>query len=161
MKPVQFLSLFLLCFGAASAWAAGPGEAFSPHHHVAGFLGGGVETKADGREKEIGIALGVQYEYRFSQKWGVEGLVEFLGKDTLRDAIVAVPAVFHPADGWRLFAGPGFEFTDQKDKALLRLGVGYAFHLNNHWSIAPELFSDFISGGAVTLVGGVSIGYEF
>ena len=76
-------------------WGHGlAGDEFAPDTPLAlmatGFLGAGVETKADGREKEIGIALGIQYEYRFSQKWGVEGLVELLGRFLARQAKINV-----------------------------------------------------------------------
>jgi hypothetical protein len=158
---IKMLSTMLLCFGIANAWAAGDGESFSPHQHIAGFLGAGYETKRDGREREIGIALGLQYEYQFAPKWGIEGLFELLGEDTLRDAIVAAPIVFHPGNGWRLFAGPGYEFTEKKDKALLRVGAGYEFHVDDHWTLTPEIFADFIAGGATTWIGGASIGYGF
>lgn len=151
----------LLIFGLSTSLAADPGEVFAPHHHVAGFLGAGAETKRDGREKEIGIALGVEYEYRFDPKWGIGGLIEGLGKDTLRDSVVAVPVSFHPGGPWRLFFGPGYEFTEKHDKALLRVGAGYEFHIGGHWTLSPEIVGDFISGGAVTLLGGVAIGYEF
>jgi len=150
-----------LCVGITIAQAADPGEAFSPHHHAAGFLGAGLETKHDGREKEIGIALGGEYGYRFAPKWSFGGVLEGLGKDTLRDTVVAVPISFHPSGPWRLFAGPGYEFTEKKDKALLRTGVGYEFHLRGHWTLSPEIIIDFISGGAVTVLGGVAVGYEF
>ena len=161
MKGVLTLTtawMLLLCFVANAADDSGP---YVPHHHVAGFLGAGLETKRDGREKEIGIALGIQYEYQFSRRWGIEGVFELLGEDTLRDAIIAVPVVYHPGGGWRLFAGPGYEFTEKKNKALARIGVGYEFHIDEHWTVAPEAFVDYISGGAVTVIGGVSIGYGF
>ena len=153
MRPIVFATLLLLAGSAAAADL--------PHHHLAGFLGGGAETTRGGREREIGIAAGIQYEYRFHQQWGVGGLFELLGQDTLRNAIVAVPVSWHPSNNWRLFVGPGYEFTDKKDKALLRVGVGYEIHVNDRWTVAPEIFADFIDDGARTLVGGVAFGYQF
>lgn len=161
MSPLKKIFATLSCLACVTAHGAGPGEEFAPHHHVAGFLGAGLETKRDGREKEIGIALGLEYEYRFDPRWGVGGIFEALGKDTLRDVVVVVPFSFHPGGPWRVFFGPGYEFTEKKDKALLRVGVGYEFHLDEHWTIAPELLGDFISGGAVTVLGGIAIGYGF
>lgn len=161
MVKHAFLFALALGSGFTDTWAAGPGETFHPHHHGALFLGGGAETKRDGREKEIGIALGGEYEYRFDRKWGVGAVIEGLGKNTLRDLVVAVPVSFHPAGDWRVFAGPGYELTEKKDKALLRVGAGYNFHIDDHWSLAPEIIGDFISGGAVTILAGVAIGYQF
>lgn len=149
------------CCGIATASAAEPGEAYHPHQHAALFLGAGVERKKSGREKEIGIALGGEYEYWFRPQWAIGGVFEALGKNTLRDVVVVVPISYRPAEGWRLFAGPGYEFTEKKDKALLRVGVGYEIHLDGNWSVAPELIADFIDGGAQTWLLGVAIGYEF
>ena len=83
------------------------------------------------------------------------------GKDTIRDIVVVVPISFHPAGGWRLFVGPGYEFTEKKDKALVRVGAGYEFHLRGHWTLSPEVIGDFINGGAQTWLAGIAIGYEF
>ena len=64
------------------------------------------------------------------------------------------------ADGV-FFRGPGYEFTEKKDKFLIRAGVGYKFHLGGQWSLHPELMGDFIEGGIITWIGGIAIGYEF
>ena len=156
-----FILAALLCSGFTTASAAEPGEAYHPHQQAALFLGGGAERKRGGREKQIGIAVGGEYEYWFHPRWAIGGVFEALGKNTLRDIVIAVPVSFRPAPNWRLFAGPGYEFTDNKDKALLRIGVGYEIELDGNWSVAPELIADFIDGGAQTLLFGVAIGYEF
>ncbi len=142
------------------ALAADPGHGDLPRHHVALFLGAGVETKRDG-ENESAFAIGGEYEYRFHEKWGIGAAVEGLGRDTIRDGVLVVPISFHPSGGWRLFAGPGYEFTEKHDKPLLRVGAGYEFHLQGHWTISPEIVGDFISGGAQTWLAGVAIGYGF
>ena len=131
-----------------------------PHHHVALFLGAGKEVQ-DQHEDEIGIALGLEYEYRFHQKWGVGGVVEGLGKDTLRDAVIAVPISFHPGGNWRLFAGPGYEFSGTKDHALIRVGIGYEIPVGNGWTLAPEAIADLIDGGKEVYLLGLAIGRDF
>ena len=45
--------------------------------------------------------------------------------------------------------------------SLLRVGVGYEFHLQGHWTLSPEIIGDFIEGGAQTWLAGAAIGYEF
>ena len=140
----------------ATTWAA------EGHpHHLALFLGGGQEEKRDGRENDKGFAAGLEYEYRFAEKWGVGGVFETLGGDTIREVSLVLPFSFHPGAGWRLFAGPGYEFTETKDKALFRLGVGYEFHLRGNWNLAPELIADNIEGGATIWLAGIAIGYGF
>ena len=165
-KPVLMCRLLTIAFSLAflapgAAWAAG-GHGDLPHHHLGLFAGAGAETKK-GKPDENGFALGLEYELRFHHNWGVGAVFEALGKDTLRDAAVVVPVSLHPGGKWRLFAGPGMEFLEEKNKkkALFRLGVGYEIPLGAHWNLAPELIADFIEGGATTWIVGLALGYEF
>lgn len=131
-----------------------------PHHHLALFTGLGAETRRDTPD-EKGFAFGLNYELRFHEHWGVGAGVEGLGQDTIRNIVVVVPVSFHPTNKWRLFAGPGIEFTPKKDKFMVRLGLGYEFPISGHWSLSPEIIGDFIDGGSITWLGGLAIGYEF
>jgi len=160
MNRLWIILAALLCFAPVVARAADTGHGDLPRHHVGLFVGAGVETKRTG-EDESAFAIGGVYEYRFHEKWGIGAAVEGLGSDTIRDLVIAVPVSFHPSGGWRLFAGPGYEFTEKHNNPLLRVGVGYAFHLREHWSISPEIVGDFISGGAQTWLVGVALGYGF
>ena len=137
----------------------GRGHADIPHSVIAVSLGYALERKRN-KDEEAG-AIGLEYEYRFSDHWGVGGVIEGLGKDVIRDVSVAGLVSYHPAGGWRLFGGPGYEFTEQKDEYLLRVGVGYEFSLGNHWTLAPEAVADFIEGGKRTYIFGLALGREF
>ena len=148
-----------------------------PYHHLALFLGLGVEEKKD--HDEDTFAVGMEYEYRFSERWGVGGAYETLGDDSIRNHLLVLPVSLHPGAGWRLFFGPGYEWYDDsqaskshdaagkegehkhKDKFLLRLGAGYEFGLGAHWSLAPELIIDALENGDTTWLAGVAIGYHF
>ena len=152
---VVFATLLL----AAPAARAADEEDHLPHHHIALFLGGGVETKRGNQEE--GFAVGLDYAVKFRKHWGVGIVAEGLGQDTVRDYILLPHASYYFGSAWRVFAGGGVEFTKKKDKGVLRLGLGYEFPLAGHWTLAPELYTDFIEGGAVTYVGGVSLGYGF
>ena len=133
----------------------------APHpHHLALFAGLGVESKT-GHEDEEGFAIGLEYEFRWSHRWGVGAVVEGLGQETVRNVLVVVPISFHPGGGWRLIAGPGMEFTPKKDKLALRLGAGYNFHIGSGWSLSPEVFLDLIETGENTWVAGLALGYGF
>lgn len=50
---------------------------------------------------------------------------------------LVVALSFHPDAGWRLFTGPGYEITDEKDNSLVRVG------------------------GAIIWTAGISVGYTF
>jgi len=132
-----------------------------PRRHLALFAGGGSEQDKNGH-KENGFALGIKYEVQFQEKWGVGAGVERLsGSGTHRSWIAAVPLIFHPNENWRLFAGPGFESNEIKDKYLIRVGVAYEISLSQRWSASPEVLVDFIEGGATTYVLGIAVGYGF
>ncbi len=63
---------------------------------------------------------------------------------------------------WRGISGEaGVEFLEKKEKFLFRFGGAHKFPIGGHWSLAPEVFTDFVDGGAITIVGGVAIGYKF
>ena len=130
------------------------------HHHLALFAGVGNETK-EGRKDEVGFAVGGEYELRFHKNWGVGGVVEFLGQETVRNVVLMFPVSIHPGGHWRIMVGPGVEFTPKKDKFAVRLGTGYEFELGDHWTLTPEVFVDLIESGENTWVGGVALGYGF
>ena len=140
------LVLTLLAFAASTLSAADDVDGYL-HHHVNFFAGLGVETK-DGGESKDGFAIGGQYELQFHENWGVGGIVEFLGQDTIRDLVLAFPVAFHPGAGFRLFAGPGVEFLPKGEKFLFRVGGGFEIHLPGHWHVAPEFFVDLIESGS-------------
>ena len=153
----------VLLVGTASAEGGHSGDEHHeeiPNHHLGLFIGSGWETKRDGHEDDKGLALGLEYVYKFHRRWGIGGVFETLGDETIREITVIVPVSFYPGAGWRLVAGPGIETTETKEKAMVRLGVGYNFHLGK-WSISPEGFADYVEGGAVIWIGGVAFGYRF
>jgi hypothetical protein len=144
---------------ALPGFAADDGAHSLPHHHLSGLLGYALERKRD--KDEESTAIGLDYGYRFHEHWSVGGFIEGLGNDTIRDVSVGVVANWHPAGGWALFTGPGYEFTEKKDKLLFRFGVGYDFTLQNHWTVGPKFIYDVIEGGPRTYILGVAVGREF
>ncbi len=64
-----------------------------PHHKIALFAGGGVDTES-GESSRAGFAFGLIYEYRFHENWGIGAAVDALGQSTIRDSAVAVPVSF-------------------------------------------------------------------
>lgn len=152
-------------FSCSAAFAEEDGHHL-PHNHIAVVVGRAYERASDGHEEE-GNLLGVDWEYQFDERWGV-GIVfeqEAFGGNTKanRHSILAVPVSYHLNDRWRVFGAVGMEFRDlgDPDEPLIRLGTGYNFHIGKHFTIAPELMFDFISGGDKVYVFGLAFGYGF
>jgi hypothetical protein len=163
MIRAPYLAFVLLALNAGSI-AAEEGADHSghhviPHHWVAGVVGYALERKRE-KDKET-LAIGVEYGYRFSEKWGIGAVYETLGADVVRDTALVAPVSFHPHAGWRLFAGPGIEFTDKHDDWMLRFGAGYEFELSDHWTLAPEFVYDVIESGKRTYILALALGYAF
>ena len=127
-------------------------EHFGPHS-LELFLG---DTHDDG---ENDFTLGIGYEYRINQMFGVGVLFEGV-KGEVRELVILVPLYLYPYKGWRFVLAPALEVEEQtRDKNfLIRVGAAYEFEIGR-WSIAPEFNLDSIREG--TPVFGVSFGYKF
>ena len=153
--------LLMLGFFASSAYANEEEQPRPyPRHHLAFFAGGNYERDSDGHS-ENGPVLGIVYEYRFQEKWGIGASIEELYSDSHRRARgFSIPVSYHASEKWRFFAGPGAE-TGEEDNFFLRVGVSREFEISERWAASPEFVVDFIEGGAKTYVLGVGIGYVF
>lgn len=125
--------------------AAGHGEHF--HKNVAGVVLGITHA---GRRKN-GPALGLEYERRFSDSFGVGGVIEYTGGDA--DVwVAAIPFAYHVGH-WKFYVAPGVEDGHHGTEELLRLGGEYAFELSGGWELAPQLNVDFVDGEDVWVFG--------
>jgi hypothetical protein len=137
-------------------------------HHVAFLAGGSHNTKKDGD------TFGVDYEYRFVNRFGLLTTYEHVGGD-FREDLMAFTASWHPWKGLRLVAGPGFDREPRESEALhehapviggkrtrglFRLGGGYDIQLPHGFTIGPDLAVDILKGEKV-FVYGVNIGFGF
>ena len=126
-----------------------------PGHHIETV--GGVAYN-DGK---TGAYTGVEYEYRFSQLVGVGAFADttFDGFDL---AAFGAVANFHPRGNWKVVTGLGLErkIGGDKDKALVRVGAAYEFHVGNG-IIAPVIAYDFLEDTKDVLYVGVGIGFAF
>ena len=112
-------------------------------------------TSEDRRDK--GLALGIEYERRLTQSFGVGVLAEHTFGD-LDFWVYAVPFAYHTGR-WKFLIAPGVEDGDLGADFLVRVGGDYAFEAGR-WEIAPGLDIDFVDGDQVFVVG-VSIGRGF
>jgi hypothetical protein len=137
-----------------------------PHHHIALVVGRAHERASDGHAED-GNLLGVEWVRQFSERWsyGIVFEQEAFGENRQanRHAILAIPVSYHMNDHWRIFGAAGMEFRKfgDPDKPLFRLGSGYGFDISSHFTIAPEVMIDFVSGGDKVYVVALAFGYGF
>ena len=153
--------LFAICSSAAHAADDGVHHG-GGHKKVAMFVGAGEEENAQGG-RHSAKAIGLEFEYGLNGKWAVGGVIEHLEVHGNKNTVVVVPVSYFPTKNFRVFAGPGYEFKAiaSNDKALLRVGMGYTFRINDRWTLAPEAINDFVDGGYNMWLVGVALGYDF
>ena len=154
---VLFSTILIFPMSAVAQEEGGAGE-----KSLALFVGGGKEEGASG-EKHSAKALGLTFEYRITDLWGIGVAVERLDVHEEANHVVVVPVSYRFGGGFKAFAGPGYEFKahGDKDKALLRLGLSYGFEINENWGIAPEVIYDMLDGHGNTWLAGIAIEYRF
>ena len=161
LDSVSVLALLLIVFGAPPAFAqAGEHELAEDYEATHDFhpnlLALFVGVTHEGRN-ENGLTLGIEYERRLNEFFGVGVLVEHSFGD-LDFWVYAVPFAYHTGR-WKFYIAPGVEDGDHGRESLVRLGGEYAYEVGA-WEISPQLDVDFVDGDQV-LVLGVSFGKGF
>ena len=108
------------------------------------FLG---DTTEDRRE---GATLGLEFEHRFSEHYGVGVTAEHVVGD-FDTNVLAIPVAVHSGP-WKLYAGPGMEYSHGHGEPLLRLGAEYGFHVGEY-EISPQVDVDFVDGERLLVFG--------
>jgi len=143
-----------------------------PHHldEFAIFLGG---TDEHGHPTEF--TWGLDYKRRVADRWAVGGLFDYAGG--LRNAIVAASVTWYPIGKLSLMAAPGIEFHQGRGSSegcgcagtlkseepgeadqdatyfVLRLGVGWDFHIGKAFGIQPQVNLDLVNDEKVWVYG--------
>jgi hypothetical protein len=139
-----------------------------PVHGVGIFLGGATETR---REENVTYgALGLEYGLQFSRHWEVAAVIEFVGPEEEfdREIVVLIPLVYI-YKRLHVVGGPGVEFVKEETEGgsetetefLGRIGVAYRFPVGKGFALLPQFNTDFIEGGKITYVYGVTVSKEF
>jgi hypothetical protein len=130
--------------------ADGPVPGHTVHHFHKNEMGVFAGITHGGRRKNE-PALGVEYERRINESFGIGALAEY----TFGDAdflVVAVPFIFH-INSWKLLVAPGMEHSSAHgNEALVRFGAGYGFKTGG-WMITPQVNVDFVDGEDVWVFG--------
>ena len=164
--PRLFAALLVgLAISAASAAEEQHGTAVESHEHVfhkntiAGFVGFTGEDNRAGGGRERASTLGLEYERRFSESWGVLVSAERAFGD-LDFTVITVPLVYHRGR-WAFSAGPGIEIPsdDHEDEFVFRVAGTYAFDRGSY-ELVPKVGLDFVAS-EVVFFAGLVIGYGF
>jgi hypothetical protein len=164
VQKSHLLLLIACLFTLALASTAGAEEAHESgdheyHRHHASLIVGNTFDE----HGENGFSVGGDYEYRINNWFGLGVGLEYAGGD-FEHVLIGIPLFFHPNEHWRfaLAAGTeihkGGEHEEREREAILRTGVGYAFHIGDGYSISPEFNVDFSEHETLYVVG---LGFGF
>ena len=136
------------------AHAAADHSAHSARHpfktHTLGvFVGGAADT---GELRDNGVAIGWEYEYRFSSSFGMGGVIEHTFGD-IDVYVFGVGFAYHNGP-WKMYAAPGIEHSEEGNNGMVRFGVEYGFHVGK-WEISPQIDLDFVEREAEVFVVGL------
>lgn len=124
-------------------------------HHLSAVIGGTHIPHED----ETAFTLGLDYEYRLNQTWGLGFVAEHAFGPIDSTTLLAV-ADIHVAGGFAIQTGPGVEFVDDESFFVTRLGALYEFEIGEEFTLSPQLHYDF-STGDDAIVFGIAIGKAF
>ncbi len=150
---VRWISTVLIAagLGAGGSNAAsehgeshGEGAAHLPGHTLGVFLGDTTEDRRDG------FTLGLEYEYRLSERYGLGLTAEHISGDFDTNVLVAPIALHNGA--WKVYAGPGIEDGEEGTEPLFRVGVEYGFHFGK-LEVSPQVDVDFVESEHLLVIG--------
>jgi len=107
-------------------------------------------------DSETNGSIGMTYERRVTEKFGIGGLVEYTNG---REWVYAVPFSWRITDPWKVLVAPGWEHEEGENTYLTRIGTSYEFEIGE-MTLAPEINFDFVDGDTA-VVAGVSLGWAF
>ena len=149
------LALLMSAFACAEETThEGESQGHAEHKNVfALFVGAATDDRRD-----KGAAIGLEYERRLSEQFGIGVVVERTFGDL--DAMVyAVPFAYHYG-ALKAYIAPGIEDREgHESEDLVRIGAEYAFEAGS-WEIAPQVDLDFVEGNRVFVIG-VTFGKGF
>ncbi|WOJ95100.1 hypothetical protein R0135_07985 [Congregibacter variabilis] len=130
----------------ASHTQSSPGHLAFPHHTLGVFIGDTTETR-----RNQGLTLGLEYEYRMNEQFGVGAIFEHVGGD-FHTNVAVLPVAVHRGP-WKLYAGPGLEDSEEEGSVfLVRVGLEYGFHFDAY-EVSPQIDVDFVDGEHLFIFG--------
>ena len=125
-------------------------------HHLSVIVGA---TILDEDESDSAFTLGLDYEYRVSERIGL-GAVAERAFGPLDSTTLLATADIHLWRGLAIQTGPGVEFAEGATAFVVRLGALYEFELGGGFTLSPQAHYDF-SDAEDAVVLGVAVGHAF
>lgn len=124
------------------------------HYHFSGFAGFTSNYKG-----QNGYKLGLEYEHRLSNYFGIGGTFDFTGADFQIFGLSAGVSTYPFKFPLVLAFGFGGKYSDSHWKYFTRGLATYDFHLNE-FSLGPMVMYDAFPGEKDIFTIGVSVGYS-
>lgn len=122
------------------------GEGHEFHANVIGLFAGVTNDDRDGA-----FTLGLEYERRFSEVFGVGAVLERAWGD-LDFWLYMVPFSYR-AGPWKFYVAPGIEDSEHHgSEFLFRIGLERAFQVGQ-FEVSPQFNLDFVDGEEVIVLG--------
>jgi hypothetical protein len=147
-KPVVSLAIAAMLVGSI-AMGAEPETPAKGGEHSENVLAAFVGIAREG-PRDNGLALGVEYERRLGEQFGIGVLAEHTFGD-IDTWVYAIPFAYH-SQRWKFYLAPGTERSKHGNESLLRIGAERAFEIGS-WEIAPQLDVDFVNSEQIYVVG--------
>jgi hypothetical protein len=137
------------------------------HQHHVGVVAGGMTPLSE--TSQTSLALGVDYTYRFNERWGAGIGADATFGDHKRAAVFAGGATYNLTPALKIGTGPGIELVEKDQPSggtknssyfVWWIGTGYEFHVGS-LSIGPILILDFVGETKTNLTYGITVGTWF
>lgn len=152
------VSLIIVSTGAVSQHDSDEHEKHIQHHRLVLFTGyglipGAIDEEGNRKVKVIPV-LGLDYEYWFSHKiaLALQNDIELAAYVVERDHqdylnrdfafVSSLVFIYEPLKDWAVFAGPGYEFEQHENFAVLKVGTEIAKSFQDGWGVGLTLAYD-------------------
>ncbi len=151
--PTAVVAMLALLVVMVASSTANAEEEHRHKNHASAFLGATLQE--DGG---AAFSVGVEYERRLTDIFGVGGFVEYAAPQTDAFLIGLVGAV-HVWRGLKFTGGAGYERRHDSNHALVRVGAMYDFEIGT-FTVSPTVDVDAVREER-SLVIGLNLGKHF
>ena len=154
MKTLSMMVVLVSLLASVPAIAQHEEAAHAGHkNHLSVFFGNTHDYHG-----EDAFTVGLDYEYRLTDLFGVGALIDRAGGD-IKSTVAGAALFVHPCENARLFGVAANEHHHGEDEFIVRLGVNYDVHVSD-WTVSPTVSVDLLEHGE-NWIYGLGIGRGF